>query len=247
MAKVTLGPFVVDARNRIGNITKRTPTHTDPLGPFQGGVVFTRGRAGIFARSYIEPLYTNSTEQQFVRGVFAFCVNHWQTGLTDAQREAWNTYALTLYSDTRILPTRQLSGYQAFMRVNVLIGNWGEPLLDVPPTTNAVHELTSLSISTHTAAPQALKVSFSPAVSLGLHLNINATPQVSPGRLWCWAKSRFISDIQNGNLSPYDMTAEYTAQYGALVPGKRVGIIAYFVNPFNGAMSQKHRLSAIIT
>jgi len=88
---------------------------SDASGKF-GSAVFTRGLNGMNMREYVIPANPNSTNQQTVRGNLATINNEWQTALTEAQREAWNSLAAASVDSNSIGQEFTMSGFNLYVR-----------------------------------------------------------------------------------------------------------------------------------
>ena len=93
---------------------------------FGGGVTAISGRIGgnVFSktgsvRAGTIPTNPNTAPQQEVRGLIALLSNVWINTLTQAQRDAWATYAANVTVPNRLGAQIQISGIAHYIRSNV--------------------------------------------------------------------------------------------------------------------------------
>lgn len=227
MAKISTGPIVSDIRNK------------------QGDVVFLRTHAGLATRNYFVPNYPGTPYQLSWAGVFSTVMTRYQTVLNDDQRHAWAEFGKRYPNHTSINGTRPLSPAQAYMRTNYPSqGNWGV-IIDDPPENMNVVQPTGCAIITNTAAPQALTVQVYPHPTPAEIVIIGLTPPLSAGILKHWKYNVRLEWVPGPSAWPFNVYADWKAFYdartppvGTLVAGKRIGMLAYFMNLTNGALSQ---------
>lgn len=108
-----------------------------PLGAdFSGSIGSTtasRNRFGPYLRTKAIPINPNTVRQQTVRAEFATMVNLWTNTLTQAERDAWDLWA----ANTTILGKDgspiNITGQNAYIRVNVIRRQIGQPRVDIAP------------------------------------------------------------------------------------------------------------------
>lgn len=78
-----------------------------------------------YIREWFRPQNPNSSEQQWIRGIFIHGVDGWQ-GLSDGQKSAW---------DTAVLSTgKTMSGFNYYMSEYIDAMKDGETPSDTPPS-----------------------------------------------------------------------------------------------------------------
>lgn len=112
-----------------------------------GGVVYTANRGGaIITRARVTPVNTVTPPRTQIKSDFTTIVAAWED-LSEADREGWNQYALSLYR-TSPVGTRQYSGREAFMATMVFGQNcYSKGLLLTPPETDPPLDFGFLPIS----------------------------------------------------------------------------------------------------
>lgn len=102
MATVKFSAVVSDVRGKIG------------------GNVFARGKNGSYIRSFSMPRNANSQIQQVRRNNFSYYSAKWRS-LTVNERRQWVLSAASLPYNNRVGETSFYSGFQQFMRVNLIL------------------------------------------------------------------------------------------------------------------------------
>lgn len=115
MALVKYGPVVSDVRGSIG------------------GTVFSRSRAGAFARIRTKPVFTPTAERDRYQSIMAWVYGYWHDTLTNAQRIAWNTLGDNTDFTNALGDTYHPSGYNLFLRTNALARRILEATVVVAP------------------------------------------------------------------------------------------------------------------
>ena len=101
------------------------------------GNVFSRNQGGMYIRARTLPVNPNTEAQQAVRSAMAQCVVWWQTLLTQAERDNWNTYAFNTPTLNKLGESTHKTGQQMFLRGNIPRIQAGlEPVTNGPPIFN---------------------------------------------------------------------------------------------------------------
>ncbi len=213
--KAKFGAIVVDGRGKAG------------------GHVFSKNRGGSYMRTKVTPSNPQSNSQQSTRASLTRFAQGFRA-LTATQIAAWNN-AVDSFKSTNIFgDVKNPSGINLYVRLNTLVILAGGTALTSPPLPAAVAALTALS-ATAAAGTPALSVVFAPTPVPANHtLVIEATRQSSPGVSAFKGKSTVITTVAAAGTSPVDMLAAYTAKYGTLVAGQKIGINAYFIDKVTG-------------
>lgn len=227
MAKVTFGPIISEARNKLG------------------GQVFTRNRGGSITRQHVIPINPHAPQQLVVRGNFHASVIQWQTVLTDPQRLAWEGLAPNLPSRATLDKKPGASGFNAFMSLDPNVWfNTGAHLTDPPPLTPPTDPGTII-VSTNTHVGPSLKFAVGNAATATDVIVLRATPPISPGILSIRRPAKFLLTIYGPAANPFDITAAYVARFGAPIAGKRIGIFLWYQQLNSGLQSLKYTASSI--
>lgn len=101
--KVKLGSIVTDARGSIG------------------GVTYSRNHYGLYAKARVTPINPKTARQTAIRTSIAFLADMWAGTLTAPQRAAWDLYGSNVAMTDSLGATMFLTGYNHFIRSNLLI------------------------------------------------------------------------------------------------------------------------------
>ena len=229
MAKFTPGAIVSEVRNKIA------------------ATVFTKNRAGAAIRNRTTPINRRSASQSANRQVLSALAAQWR-GLTQAQRNSWNSAAPNFPQQDSLGQTIFLTGEQLYIRCNanlLLIGQ--AQITNAPsPTSFAVLAFTSLTMD---ASAGSVDLAFSPTVPTGYSLVVRATAPVSAGKDFVSKSAfRYLKTIAAGQTSPQDIASEYIAKFGAITnaEGLKVFTEMYLVEVASGLAGVPVRGSGII-
>ena len=90
------------------------------------------GRCALYCRIYVIPRNPRTPPQVRMRNLFGALAKNWLALLTSPQRQAWNLYARRIHRRWR--PGRRtLTGQQAYVKLNSVLGRIGRPPLLWPP------------------------------------------------------------------------------------------------------------------
>jgi len=97
------------------------------------GTTFARNRSGNYARARTKPTNPNTARQDVVRSAMAFLTARWSDTLTAAQRTAWGLYAANVNMLNRLGEVIHLSGFNHYVRSNLIAKMVPYPLVDAGP------------------------------------------------------------------------------------------------------------------
>lgn len=98
-----------------------------------GGSVFAHNRGGSYVRNFSVPTNPSTVSQQEARLALTSAVEDWQVALTDAQRDAWKTFAGNVPQFNRLGDEITLTGQQAYVASASLRTRVGLPVVDDAP------------------------------------------------------------------------------------------------------------------
>lgn len=201
MAKVKFGMFMTDARGKVG------------------GQVFSKNRSGAYVRTKVTPSNPRTPSQMFGRSILGSLSGSW-SGLTDAQRRAWNS-AVDDWTKTDIFgDSRKPTGKNLFTGLNKEIEQAGGTRILLPPEKQIIPELGALEpVIDITAGGVILGVGNIPT---GFKLQVSATPAMSQGTSFVKDKLRVIYYNPSGSLNPKDIYDAYVARFGAPADGQNI-------------------------
>ena len=196
MTKVLFGAFITEMRG-----------HT-------AGSVFSKNTFANYVRNKVTPVNPATPAQSLVRSRFTGLSQDWR-GLTQAQRNAWNQGAQA-FSHTNIFGNNvPLTGFNLFKQLNQNLLAAGNAQIDDIPTVSDVFAFLTNILSADTTGG-TLDLTFTPAIPGGTSVIVYATPGVSAGINFVKSEFRQIRVLGAGDISPIDLTTEYTVVFGAL-------------------------------
>jgi hypothetical protein len=179
-----------------------------------GGHVAARNRGGAYLRTKVTPVNPSSASQVSVRNRFTSLSQAWKA-LTAAQRASWNA-AVADYARTDVFgDIKNPSGFNLFQRLNNNLLNVGESQISAPPVPGAVHAFTSLVAAMAKGADTAT-LTFAAAIPATDKVKVFATPGMSAGKSFVKSEYRQIAVLDNADVSPYNVKADYNAKFGAI-------------------------------
>lgn len=123
-----------------------------------GGLVASHNRGGQYLRGRVVPTNPSSGPQVEIRTIFGNLASAWQT-LTDAQREAWTTYAINVPVTDSMGDPLTLTGQQMYVRCNTARVQAGLARVDDGPTVFSLDSLQPVKVDP-TAAADLYTVTF---------------------------------------------------------------------------------------
>lgn len=102
------------------------------------GWTASRNQHGRFVCPAISPTPTSTARQTTIRNRMAYVIARWQTGLTAAQRTAWNAYAARVRRPDPLGEPIRLHGLEAYVRCNLSRSQLIPDIQDTPPVDDAV-------------------------------------------------------------------------------------------------------------
>jgi len=227
MAKITPGALITDARGA------------------QGTIVFARNRAGIYTRARVTPANPATTAQVAQRAAMTRCVAHWQTALTDAQREAWQSWADNQTARNTLGNRPNHAGFNAFMGCNLRINRQFGIFRDDPPDKPVGYQIT-------TAAPAgsvsgaSLTMNWLPAPTALPYTDVQVltTGPLSAGRTRPTGTWNLLAAI-NINAPTYNFYATFVAHSGAPTAGQKSFFRMYPFDHYTGARGSELRFPMV--
>lgn len=125
-----------------------------------GGSTFARNRFGNYIRTRTKPTNPNTASQVQVRSALAYCTERWSGTLTAPQRTAWNLYASSVTMKNRLGENINLTGFNHYVRSNMLLKLGLATLVDDGPTTFELPEKDPTFAVTGTEAAQTVSLAY---------------------------------------------------------------------------------------
>jgi hypothetical protein len=181
------------------------------------------GRNGLIRRTLVTPANPRTDRQLVVRDLLAQQARRFDA-LTDAQQDAWNVAADGYQSRPTLGQSGPLTGLQLFVRINCKLGLLGQNPVDVPPVAPQFPSLAPQNlVITNTGGVVAVKLTCPTAPGENTVLRASR-PQNSAVR--ACGNFRIIGTCPAPVRGSADITALYTAEFGAVPVGKRLFVQA---------------------
>lgn len=219
MAKIKFGALAEDARGKIA------------------GVVYSRNQFGAYIREKVSPVQPSTVRQTEVRETLTALSKRWFDTLTDAQRLAWIAFAkVTPVPDVFGNPNL-LTGLNAYIRLNGVLRNAGEAIIDTPPADLAAVGLITAAVAMAAGLATASLTFTATPLAAADFLYISATQGLTAGRFFFKPFYRFIGLSNAGQASPFTAGPIYTTKFGSMIEGSAVGWKIQVLNSTNGALT----------
>lgn len=126
----------------------------------QGGMVWSHNAGGPYARNRAIPVNPNTDRQVAVRNATRFLAIAWDQTLTQAQRDAWDTYGLNVPWTNRLGQSILLTGLNHYIRCNAPLLISGLTRIDAAPAIFLLAAAEQALAVTASEAAQQLSVGF---------------------------------------------------------------------------------------
>jgi len=201
-----------------------------------GLTVTWHGRNGQIRRILAIPKNPRTDRQLEVRDLLLQQARRFDA-LTDVQQDAWNVAAAGFHSTPSLGQSGPLTGLQLFVRVNCKLGLLGQDAVDAPPVAPQFPSLAVQSlVITNTAGVIAVKLAC--PTNPGESTVLRASPPQNSAIRAC-RNFRIIGICPAPADGSADITALYTAEFGAVPAGKRLFVRAStMVNGFESLPRQ---------
>lgn len=228
MAKIKLGPIAAQISGSIA------------------GTVFSRNRAGWYARTRAIPTNPNTNAQQAIRGLFATTSQAW-AALTVSQRAAWENWANQNLITDVLGDEIQMSGHQAHQKLNTRLAFIGSTVITEPPISAAPTGLTAITQNGD--------------IGIGAFDLIFATsPLATDDKLWMRAALinsagvkyhtnalRFIGVSAAAETTPFDNLSQVTAKFGSPIVDQTLHMHVSVIDTLTGLRSGELSADVVIT
>lgn len=187
MALIKFGAGIVDARGSIA------------------GQVFSRNRFGAYIRARVVPVNPATQRQQDARASMSAVVAAWKQDLTAEQRGQWEAYAAVVGWTNKLGETQHLTGFNMFVRSNMLRIMAGGAIVENGPTILLLPETDPSIVATVTADDQKISLAYDDeapwAGEVGGHLLVFVGTPQNDTRNFYKGPYRYCGK-QNGATSP---------------------------------------------
>jgi len=207
-----------------------------------GGHVYSSNRGGNYVRTLATPSNPQTPAQQLGRQVFTTLTQGW-SGLTQAQRNGWDSATDQFERTDQFGDVRQLSGKGLYISLNKELNLIGEAILSNVPSPETI----------------VFPGDFAPVIDVAgatITLNFVGTPPstgiviassgvVTAGTSFVKDKLRNIA-VNAIALDPADLYTAYVSRYGIPVVGNKIAFSSYVVNE-SGQRSPQLTVFALAT
>ena len=178
-------------------------------------------RNGLIRRSWVVPANPRTAEQLTARSRLSTAAAAYDA-LTEAQQDAWIAAAAQEQSRSTLGQSGPLTGLQLYTKINAALAIVGEPVASVPPAKPAFDPNVCQSLEvTNPGGVVAIKLVCT-GTSSAFNLVRAAAPQNSGTRRPM--SIRYLGELPAVEAGKADITALYTAKFGAPVAGQRLFI-----------------------
>jgi hypothetical protein len=163
------------------------------------------------------PVQPRTPKQVAARAIFSNLAAQWR-GLTTAQMAAWKNFANSFTVVNSLGQTINLTGTQAFVKVNCVNNLLGRATVLIPPALPAFIALTVTALAAAAGTPAMTLTGTTPAA--GTTFMLYSSGQISPGVSYNnqW---KFIGACPTFS-STANILAQFEAVFGAPIAGKKV-------------------------
>lgn len=215
MALIKWGMMVVDGRGKLG------------------GHVLTKSRNGATVRTKVTPVNPQTSYQQANRAIFGQLSSNW-TGLTEAQRQAWNE-AVQEWQKTNIFgDLKSPAGRDLYISLNRNIIQAGGTEIDVPPTKEGLQP-NAITLVDFDDINDEITISLVETLRTDERVLVYLTKPMSPGRYNFSGAYRFFK-AESVNSFKFSY-ADYEERFGSLQVGKALGVQVVVCNSVTGEKS----------
>ena len=185
----------------------------------RGKTVSMEGRYGQVSRILAVPANPETPSQLTIRRNLRKVSAAWRA-LTEAQRTAWVVAAQNARSHSRLGQSGPLTGAQLFNKINCTLLLYGQTQVNTPPAPPVFPDLAPQGlVITNTGGVVAIKLTC--PTDPGANTIVRASAPTSAGREKC-RDYRILGVCPTPVGGSSDITALYTARYGAPPAGMKV-------------------------
>jgi hypothetical protein len=140
-------------------------------------------------------------------------------GLTDAQRNAWKGFASSFTIVNSLGQTINLTGHQAFVKVNCVLLLVGSAVVTAPPALPTFVACLATALTAAAGTPTMALASVAPATPTKylLYGSAQISPGVSYNNSW-----KYIDHRETFTAGTENILAKYVDVFGTLVAGKQI-------------------------
>jgi len=220
MAKVLYSTQVGDMRGKVG------------------GAVHSSGRFGSYIRRKVSPTQPRTSSQMNVRADFTALAKLWSGSTMDTYRAAWITLADSYPVKDVFGQSKKLTGLQLFMRINRALENSDTAQILIPPVSLSAPYPGTITLA-KAGGPPITSLTYAQAVAntSAEKVLIWATPGISHGVQNPGSRFRYLLNVPDSGVGPWDILPQYVAKFGTPIIGRTIHVKACMITRATGAMS----------
>lgn len=210
-----------------------------------GSDVFSKNHYGGFVRKRVKGSNPHTPKQINVRAFLTALAKGWK-GLTQVNRDGWNSYASGLTLKNRLGQSITLTGEATYIKLNRILQTIVAALLTDPPSTSAVPP--SLVDTPHLVIVSATSVTVTTAnnVDTNNKAMLYLSKPMSQGKKYN-SSYRFVGTYTLADTTTKDITTAYQTVFGTLpVTGERVFLKIKSTDGTTGLQNQAQSVSVIV-
>jgi len=210
------------------------------------GTTYSHNRGGSYTRVRKVPVNPQTGAQTLVRNKFGALSAGWKL-LTAAQRSGWNSATALFPRHNSLGNAFSLSGINLYKSLNQNLYNAGQATISAVPVPVGATNVTSAS-AVASVGGGTFVLTFAPTPTAALNTTlVFATTQLSPGISFVKNRLRLITTLPAATATGASIFAAYTAKFGALVLGQKIGLGLEAVQNTCGQKSVMLQTSLIVT
>jgi len=207
------------------------------------GNTHARNRFGNYIRARTKPVNPNTALQQAIRSALTMLTTRWAQVITSDQRTAWNLYAASVSMKNRLGEAVNLTGFNHYLRSNMILQQSGLTLVDDGPTVFELPEKDPTMSITASEGTQEISVAFDDTMEWldeddAYLITYQGSPQ-NPQRNFFAGPWRLMANIAGNSVTP-PTTPDAQAAVFAFAELQRQWIYARIIRA-DGRLSEKFR------
>ena len=215
------------------------------------GNTYSRSKFGATIRAKTSPVNVRNNNTTQARETLQSVTQTWRSALTEAQRQAWNAFALVNPRTNVFGNISYLSGMAWFTMLMVNMQNNGGAPYTAPPGTGSQVGLSTLSLTAVHGTPGTLTINYTHAVGAGsFDLHLFASPNVSPGISYANSILRDIGYVPLiASPGSNGIVTQWSTRFHAanVLLGKKIFVLAQVIDTTTGVQSPGIIASTIAT
>lgn len=209
------------------------------------GTTYSKNKYSNYMKGHRSPTNKQTNTQLQVRADLTNISKLWQT-LTDAERKAWDNFALANEKTSIFGKMVSITGFNAFVKLNMNLAAVGVAYISNPPLNTDVVGLSNLVSLTATASTQVISLVFTATpTDVTTSLLIKASNPLSAGKAGAGMGLRVIKFTAGAATSPISLGTVYTSVIGSFQVGQKIFIEVTPINNVTGVKGGIMKISTI--